>query len=108
VDSLWVTLNNYDPAPDLGRLNLPLLAFFGELDDVVPPRENAAALRRLAATNPRLRAHSVVVPDGDHGMGIAGGVSRLEKNVQLLRFDRLSPVYLEGVVEFLRGLSSAR
>jgi alpha-beta hydrolase superfamily lysophospholipase len=108
VDSLWVTLNNYDPAPDLRRLDLPLLAFFGEADEVVPPRENVAALRRHAARNPRLRTRIVVVPDGDHGMGLSGGVTRMQENVHLYRFDRLSPVYLEGVVEFLRGLSGAR
>ena len=108
VDSLWVTLNNYDPAPDLRRLSIPLLALFGEQDEVVPPKENVMALRRIAAANPGLKARIVVVPDGDHGMGVAGGVSRLAEGVELHRFDRLSPIYLENVVDFLRGLPAGR
>lgn len=108
VDSLWVTLNDYDPAPDLRRLKLPLLAFFGGEDEVVPPKENVTALRRIAAANPDLRARIVVVPDGDHGMGVAGGVSRLADGVEVQRFGRLSPVYLENVVDFLRGISESR
>jgi pimeloyl-ACP methyl ester carboxylesterase len=108
VDSLWVTLNDYDPAPDLRRLKLPLLAFFGEQDEVVPPKENVVALRRIAAANLDLRARIIVVPDGDHGMGVAGGVSRLAEGVQPHRFDRLSPVYLENVVTFLTELAGSR
>jgi uncharacterized protein len=108
VDSLWVTLNDYDPAPDLRRLRLPLLALFGGDDEVVPPKENVTALRRITAANPDLRARIVVVPDGDHGMGVAGGVSRLAEGVEVHRFGRLSPVYLENVLEFLRSLPNGR
>lgn len=104
VDSLWVTLNNYDPTPDLRRLKLPLLAFFGEHDEVVPPRENVMALRRIAAANPDLEARIVVVPDGDHGMGVAGGVTRIAEGVEVHRFDRLSAVYLANLVDFLGSL----
>ena len=96
VDSLWVVLNNYDPAPDLSRLSLPLLALYGEADEVVPPPENVSALRRIAARNPRLRPIIVVVPGGDHGLGVAEGDGR---------FDRQAPHYLESIVDFLRAVS---
>jgi pimeloyl-ACP methyl ester carboxylesterase len=96
VDSLWVVLNNYDPAPDLGRLSLPLLVLYGEDDEVVPPVENVTALRRIAGKNPKLRPFIVVVPGGDHGLGVAEGE---------LRFDRQAPHYLESLVEFLTEVS---
>jgi fermentation-respiration switch protein FrsA (DUF1100 family) len=108
VDSLWVALNNYDPTTDLRRLKLSMLAFFGEQDEVVPPKENVPALRRIAAANPGLKARIVVVPDGDHGMGVAGGVTRIAESVQMHRFDRMSPIYLENLVDFLRGVSGTR
>lgn len=108
VDSLWVTLNNYDPAADLRRLKLPLLAFFGEEDEIVPPRENVAALRRAGAANPDLQTRIVVVPGGDHGMGVSGGVGHLHESEDVHRFDRLSAVYLQTLVDFLGGLAAKR
>jgi dienelactone hydrolase len=96
VDSLWVVLNNYDPAPDLARLRLPLLALFGEADEVVPPPENVTALRRIAAMNPGLRPVIVVVPGGDHGLGVAEGEGR---------FDRQAPHYFESILDFLTAVS---
>jgi fermentation-respiration switch protein FrsA (DUF1100 family) len=85
-----------------------LLAFFGERDEVVPPKENVAALRRLTGENPGLRARIVVVPDGDHGMGVAGGVTSLGETLQVHRFDRHSPVYLESLADFLVGLGASK
>ncbi len=108
VDSLWVTLNDYDPTPDLRRLKLPMLAFYGEQDEVVPPKENVTALRRAAAANPDLRARIIVVPDGDHGMGVAGGVTRIGEGVETHRFDRMSAVYLEHLVGFLNEQARSR
>jgi pimeloyl-ACP methyl ester carboxylesterase len=99
VDSLWVVLNNYDPAPDLARLNLPMLTLFGEVDEVVPPAENVTALRRIAAKNPGLRPFIVVVPGGDHGLGVADVDGR---------FDRQAPHYLESIIEFLAEVGRAR
>ena len=96
VDSLWVVLNNYDPAPDLARLSLPMLALFGEADEVVPPPENVSALRRIAARNPKLRPFIVVVPGGDHGLGVAAGAGR---------FDRQAPHFLESIVDFIMEVS---
>lgn len=101
VDSLWVTLNDYDPAPDLARLRLRMLAFFGEADEVVPPQENVTALRRIAAGNPGLDATIVVVPGGNHGLGVAEGVTELGRRDRAFRFDRHSPVYWEKLIAFL-------
>jgi len=105
IDSLWVVLNNYDPAPDLARLSLPLLALYGEDDEVVPPLENVTALRRIAARNPNLKPFIVVVPDADHGLGVAEGASELPGGDRVIRFDRLAPHYLESIIEFLRDVS---
>lgn len=42
----------YDPAPNLARIKVPLLALNGALDRQVPPVENLAAIRAATAGNP--------------------------------------------------------
>lgn len=41
----------YDPAPNLGRIKVPLLAMNGSLDRQVPPEANLAAIRAATAGN---------------------------------------------------------
>jgi len=108
LDSLWVRLNDYDPAPDLRRLAMPMLAFFGESDEVVPPAENVSALRRLTSDAGNERVRIVVVPNGDHGLFHDDGVQSLEGGEPYWRFGRLSPLYLEEILRFLQTLSAWR
>jgi pimeloyl-ACP methyl ester carboxylesterase len=42
----------YDPAPNLRRIKVPLLALNGSLDRQVPPEDNLAAIRQATAGNP--------------------------------------------------------
>ncbi len=50
VSSDWFhTFFNYDPAPTLAKLRLPVLAIAGSLDLQVPPKENLAAIRAALA-----------------------------------------------------------
>ena len=101
LDSLWVQLNDYDPAPVLRRLRIPILAFFGGADEVVPPETNVPALRALAAEAGNDRVRIVVVPEGDHGLTPPDGEAPLGGGTYW-RFGRMSPLFLEEVVAFLR------
>ncbi len=42
--AVWRNVLSYDPAEDLGRLRIPVLALLGELDAVTPARATARAL----------------------------------------------------------------
>jgi uncharacterized protein len=60
---LFAVISDYDPAPALSRITVPVLAVFGAADRVTPPGESVAALR--AAVRPDL-LRVEVFPDGDH------------------------------------------
>jgi len=65
----WMRLNMfYDPVPTLERLNVPVLAIYGERDDNVVADINVpileAALRRAGNSDCRI----VVVPGADHSL----------------------------------------
>lgn len=99
LDSLWVRLNDYDPAPDLARLRIPILALYGGADEVVPAALNVAALRRAAT---QAAVTTVVVPEGDHGLSQPSG-EFLFGEARHFRFGRLSPLYFEEMLRFLRA-----
>jgi pimeloyl-ACP methyl ester carboxylesterase len=101
IDSLWVRLNDYDPATDLGTLRIPILAFFGGADEVVPPAENVAALRRITSEAGNTRVRVVVVPSGDHGLFQEEADQPLG-GTTYWRFGRVSPLVVEEVLGFLR------
>jgi len=55
----------YDPVPDLERIKVPVLALFGELDNMVPPEENLAAMK--AALERSGAPHAIkVFPAANH------------------------------------------
>jgi pimeloyl-ACP methyl ester carboxylesterase len=65
-EALWqlvTEINDYDPAPALGRIRAPLLAVFGSADEITPAEESVAVLR--TAVRPEL-LEVEVFPAGDH------------------------------------------
>lgn len=55
----------YDPLPDLERIRIPVLALFGERDNMVPPEENLAAMK--AALSRAAVPHRIeVFPAANH------------------------------------------
>lgn len=53
VSEPWLQyLLKYDPAPNLARITVPVLALNGSLDLQVPPKENLAAIRAALKDNP--------------------------------------------------------
>jgi pimeloyl-ACP methyl ester carboxylesterase len=103
LDSLWVVHNAYDPGPDLSRLAIPILAFYGENDEVVPPASNVPLLRRYAATARNDRVRIVVVPGGDHGLNQRAGRQTLPGGAVSWRFSRVGAQVLDEALRFLRS-----
>jgi uncharacterized protein len=60
---LFAVISDYDPAPALSRITVPVLALFGAADQVTPPGESVTALRD--AVRPEL-LQVEVFPEGDH------------------------------------------
>jgi dipeptidyl aminopeptidase/acylaminoacyl peptidase len=61
----------WDPAPTLAALRVPVLAVFGEHDDVVPPGPNLAEVERLRASGRDIAAR--VFPGVDHSLLVMSG-----------------------------------
>ena len=61
----WAGTVRYDPRPWLEKLEVPLLAIYGETDVNVPAERSAAVLRELAA-DPRRDFTVVVLPGVGH------------------------------------------
>jgi pimeloyl-ACP methyl ester carboxylesterase len=59
----------YDPAPTLGRLNVPVLAIYGSLDVQVPGKENALVAIDALKSNPE--GMVVILPGKNHLMQTA-------------------------------------
>jgi uncharacterized protein len=65
-EAIWrlsAEIFDYDPAPALSRITVPVLALLGAADKVTPPEESAAAFR---ATVPPELLQVEVFPEGDH------------------------------------------
>lgn len=50
-------LSNYDPAPALSALRIPVLAFYGSKDLQVPPAQSEGPMRALLAKDPDATVH---------------------------------------------------
>ena len=62
---------NFDPKPLWAATRVPVLAFFGENDPLVPPETNVGGFRSAFAGDPS-RLEVVILPRADHRMEIAG------------------------------------
>jgi pimeloyl-ACP methyl ester carboxylesterase len=86
----------YDPAPNLARIKVPLLALNGALDRQVPPEANLAAIRTATTGNPDVTL--VELPGLNHlfqtaGTGGIGEYATIEET--------FSPVALELMVRWI-------
>ncbi len=63
---------DYDPRPALERLEIPILAVFGELDRIVPPERSKTIIDALApiASGPR---ETVLLPGVGHQLRAGKG-----------------------------------
>lgn len=71
VDTLFLGLDFYhDPVPVLGEVAQPVLAIWGDADELVPPRTSAAVFDE-ALQNRGNQGYTIrVFPDAHHGIGL--------------------------------------
>lgn len=67
ANMIWWRTNRYDPAADLSRLSMPVLAVFGELDTNVPPQTNRLLMDSLL-TAAGVAHSSMVIPNLAHSV----------------------------------------
>jgi hypothetical protein len=110
LDSLWVRRYAYDPAEDLRRLRVPVLALYGAEDGIVPAAENALLMRRLLRENDRARV--AVIPEAGHGFGNGSVLRTLDTprgrlDTHYWKFFRLAPDFQALLLDFLRSHARA-
>jgi alpha-beta hydrolase superfamily lysophospholipase len=91
-EPVWWRRNDYDPESTLGTLRTPVLALFGSRDDVVPVAANAPLMAAYLAAAPDFTVQ--VVPGADHSLALAD--------------DRISPIYLRAMVDWLAARGFTR
>lgn len=89
---------NYDPAPVIDNLNIPILALFGENDFQVPPKENSEIIAQSLKNSGNQRGKILVMEDLNHlfqesETGLPGEYGQIEQTI--------SPKVLEVVTQWI-------
>jgi pimeloyl-ACP methyl ester carboxylesterase len=96
----------YDPAPTLGRLQVPVLALFGELDNNILAAKNKAAWEAALKAAGNRDYTLLILPKANHGMFEA----QIGSNAEMRTLQRLVPAYFATVHDWLtkrvRGLDA--
>ena len=67
LESAWYRFFlTYDPAVDLEKVSVPVLAFYGGLDLQVPAEENKALLEEALASGGNTQVTTIVIPEANH------------------------------------------
>ena len=67
LESAWYQFFlTYDPAVDLEKVSVPVLAFYGGLDLQVPAEENKALLEKALARGGNTQVTTIVIPEANH------------------------------------------
>jgi pimeloyl-ACP methyl ester carboxylesterase len=69
---------SFDPVPALRQTTIPVLAFYGERDFVVPSPANVPKLERFLQEAGNTDFKIMVIPRADHGMTVPGGFNEEE------------------------------
>ncbi len=66
ADFDWLRRNDCDPVPHLKKIKVPVLAFYGTRDYIVPPAENTKRLEQYLTEAGNRDFKVVVIEDADH------------------------------------------
>jgi uncharacterized protein len=87
----------HDPAPSIRRLQLPVLALFGELDNNILPEKNRAAWDAALASGGHRDYVLRILPKANHAMLEA----KVGNNAEMKSLQRFVPAYSEVVLAWL-------
>lgn len=102
IDNLWVRRHNFDPAGTLSSYEQPFLAIYGEIDWIVPYRENVEKLKNFFNGERSRLLDIVVAHDAEHGTETTAKTIQLNDNSTYWRFYRISPIVQISIIDFLR------
>ncbi|MGH7594775.1 MAG: alpha/beta hydrolase family protein [bacterium] len=94
---------NFDNTAALRQTKIPVLAWYGERDYVVPPPENVTKLERLLKEAGNQDFKILVMPEADHGMTIPGGMRGEGEDwpERFYRWQRRAPGLYEIIYEWV-------
>jgi pimeloyl-ACP methyl ester carboxylesterase len=87
----------HDPAPSLRRLQLPVLALFGELDNNILAAKNRAAWEEALRAGGHRDYTLTILPKANHAMLEA----RVGNNAEVKSLHRFAPAYPAMVLDWL-------
>ena len=87
----------YDPAPALRQLRLPVLAFFGELDNNILPEKNRAAWKTALEVGRHPDYTLRILPQANHLLLEA----KVGNNAEMKSLRRFVPAYSDVVIDWL-------
>ncbi len=87
----------YDPAPTIRKIQLPVLAIFGELDNNIMPEKNRAAWEAALRAGGHRDYRLEILPKANHLLLEA----RVGNNAEMKTLQRFVPVYFEVVRAWL-------
>ena len=101
IDNLWVRRHNYDPNTTLSNFNKPFLAIYGEIDWIVPYKENVERLEEQFSGDRQELLNITIAHDAEHGTETKGKYITLNNNQSYWRFFRISPSVQVSIIDFL-------
>jgi len=102
INNLWVRRHNYDPKEILSSFDKPFLAIYGEIDWIVPFKENIERLNELFSSERQDLLNIIIAHDAEHGTETKGKYITIEQDKSYWRFFRISPIVQIGIIEFLK------
>ncbi|WP_111683593.1 alpha/beta hydrolase [Winogradskyella tangerina] len=101
INNLWVRRHNYDPKGTLQAFNQPFLAIYGEIDWIVPYKENVERLKEYFTGERKDLLNITIAYDAEHGTETKDKYVSLDDNHSYWRFFRISPIVQVSIIEFL-------
>jgi dienelactone hydrolase len=94
---------NFDNTAALRQTKIPVLAWYGERDYIVPPPENVTKLERWLKEAGNQDFKILVMPGTDHGMNIPGGMRGEGEDwpERYYRWQRRAPGLYETIYEWV-------
>ncbi|WP_411894566.1 alpha/beta hydrolase [Winogradskyella sp. A2] len=101
IDNLWVRRHNYDPNISLSSFDKPFLAIYGEIDWIVPFKENIERLTQQFKGDRLKLLNITIAHDAEHGTETKGKYININEKHSYWRFFRISPSVQVSIIDFL-------